>query len=132
MKPVWIVDDDRSIRWVLEKTLAREQIPFKSFASANEALALLDAGGEAPQVLLSDIRMPGQSGLDLLQQVKARFPALPVIITVACDWLRRPMARNTSCMAGAWPRISGVSSTSSDAPAWCELSSIARRISSSA
>ena len=92
MKPVWIVDDDRSIRWVLEKTLAREQIPFKSFASANEALALLDAGGEAPQVLLSDIRMPGQSGLDLLQQVKARFPALPVIIMTAYSDLESAVA----------------------------------------
>ncbi len=92
MKPVWIVDDDRSIRWVLEKTLAREQIPFKSFASANEALALLDAGGEAPQVLLSDIRMPGQSGLDLLQQVKGRFPALPVIIMTAYSDLESAVA----------------------------------------
>jgi two-component system nitrogen regulation response regulator GlnG len=83
MKPVWIVDDDKSIRWVLEKTLAREQIPFKSFASATEALTQLDAGAAPPQVLVSDIRMPGQSGLDLLQQFKARFPSLPVIIMTA-------------------------------------------------
>ncbi|MES2770931.1 MAG: nitrogen regulation protein NR(I) [Pseudomonadota bacterium] len=92
MKPVWIIDDDKSIRWVLEKTLTRGQIPFKSFASANEALAALDKldkcdqhhnAAEAPQVLISDIRMPGQSGLDLLKQVKERFPALPVIIMTA-------------------------------------------------
>jgi two-component system nitrogen regulation response regulator GlnG len=83
MKPVWIVDDDKSIRWVLEKTLSREQILFKSFASATEALAQLDSGGAAPQVLVSDIRMPGQSGLDLLQQFKLRFPSLPVIIMTA-------------------------------------------------
>ena len=51
MKPVWIVDDDKSIRWVLEKTLSREQTPFKSFTSATEALAQLDAGTEPPQVL---------------------------------------------------------------------------------
>ena len=82
MKPVWIVDDDKSIRWVLEKTLSREQILFKSFASASEALSQLDAGAAPPQVLISDIRMPGQSGLDLLQQVKDRFPSLPVIITL--------------------------------------------------
>lgn len=69
MKPIWIIDDDRSIRWVLEKTLTREDIPFKSFASASEALEALDAG-ELPQVLISDIRMPGASGLDLLQRVK--------------------------------------------------------------
>ena len=83
MKPVWIVDDDKSIRWVLEKTLSREQLPFKSFASASEALAQLDLGVEAPQVLVSDIRMPGESGLDLLKQVKKRFPTLPVIIMTA-------------------------------------------------
>ncbi len=92
MKPVWIVDDDKSIRWVLEKTLSREQIPFKSFASANEALAQLDAGAETPQVLVSDIRMPGQSGLDLLQQVKARFPTLPVIIMTAYSDLESAVA----------------------------------------
>jgi two-component system nitrogen regulation response regulator GlnG len=83
MKPVWIVDDDKSIRWVLEKTLSREQVPFKSFASASEALAQLDLGVEPPQVLVSDIRMPGESGLDLLRKVKARFPSLPVIIMTA-------------------------------------------------
>ena len=83
MKPVWIIDDDKSIRWVLEKTLAREQIPFKSFASASEALAQLDLGVEPPQVLVSDIRMPGETGLDLLKQVKERFPSLPVIIMTA-------------------------------------------------
>ncbi len=83
MKPVWIVDDDKSIRWVLEKTLAREQVPFKSFPSASEALSQLDLGAEPPQVLVSDIRMPSESGLDLLKQVKLRFPSLPVIIMTA-------------------------------------------------
>ncbi len=83
MKPVWIVDDDKSIRWVLEKTLSREQTPFKSFASASEALSQLDAGCEPPQVLVSDIRMPGESGLDLLRKVKERFPTMPVIIMTA-------------------------------------------------
>ena len=83
MKSVWIVDDDKSIRWVLEKTLSRERIAFKSFASANEALSQLVLGAEPPQVLVSDIRMPGESGLDLLKQFKERFPALPVIIMTA-------------------------------------------------
>jgi len=81
MKPVWVVDDDRSIRWVFEKALTREGIPFKTFAAAQEALEALGAG--APQVLISDIRMPGSSGLDLLQQVKQRHPGLPVIIMTA-------------------------------------------------
>src|SRR2546421_8001033 len=63
MRPVWVIDDDRSIRWVFEKALAREGIPFKTFAQATEAMEALDAAG-APQVLVSDIRMPGTSGLD--------------------------------------------------------------------
>jgi len=81
MKPVWIIDDDRSIRWVFEKALARENIAFKAFASATEALAALE--DETPQVMVSDIRMPGESGLELLQQAKARHPSLPVIIMTA-------------------------------------------------
>ena len=67
MKPVWIVDDDRSIRWVFEKALSREGIAYSSFASAREAMDALSGG--APQVLVSDIRMPGQSGIVLLQEV---------------------------------------------------------------
>ncbi len=81
MKPVWIIDDDRSIRWVFEKALTRENIAFKAFSSAREALAALDE--ETPQVVVSDIRMPGESGLELLQQAKARHPSLPVIIMTA-------------------------------------------------
>jgi two-component system, NtrC family, nitrogen regulation response regulator GlnG len=82
MNSVWIVDDDRSIRWVLEKALAREDISCKSYASANEARNALDSG-QLPQVLVSDIRMPGDSGLDLLRHVKASWPELPVIIMTA-------------------------------------------------
>jgi len=81
MKPVWIVDDDRSIRWVIEKALSREGIPFSSFSTAKEALDALSGG--APEVLVSDIRMPGQSGLELLQTVKTRHPAVPVIVMTA-------------------------------------------------
>ena len=82
MNPVWIIDDDRSIRWVLEKALGREGIPSKCFGSADEALAAFDHG-QRPQVLVSDIRMPGSSGLDLLRHVKANYPDLPVIIMTA-------------------------------------------------
>ena len=81
MKPVWIVDDDRSIRWVIEKALSREGIAFNSFASAQDALDALS--DESPEVLVSDIRMPGRSGLDLLQAVKQRHPAVPVIVMTA-------------------------------------------------
>ena len=81
MKPVWIVDDDRSIRWVIEKALSREGIAFNSFSSAQEALDALS--GATPEVLVSDIRMPGRSGLELLQAVKQRYPAVPVIVMTA-------------------------------------------------
>jgi two-component system, NtrC family, nitrogen regulation response regulator GlnG len=81
MKPIWIVDDDESIRWVLQKALARENLASKSFSSAREAIAALQH--ETPQVLVSDIRMPGASGLELLQVVKAQHPGLPVIIMTA-------------------------------------------------
>jgi len=80
-KPVWIVDDDRSIRWVLEKALAREGIAYQTFASAREALQALQQS--QPQVLVSDIRMPGESGLNLLTSIKERFPQIPVIIMTA-------------------------------------------------
>ncbi len=83
MNKVWIIDDDRSIRWVLEKALSREDIPFRSFDSATEALAELDHSSQPPAVMLSDIRMPGASGLELLQKVKLRHAQLPVIIMTA-------------------------------------------------
>ncbi|MEW6763891.1 MAG: nitrogen regulation protein NR(I) [Pseudomonadota bacterium] len=81
MKPIWIVDDDASIRWVLEKALARESLETRSFANARDALTAFET--DTPQVLVSDIRMPGESGIDLLQAVKARHPGLPVIIITA-------------------------------------------------
>jgi len=81
MKPIWIVDDDRSIRWVLERALAKASLPCRAFAQAQEVLNALEA--ETPQVLVSDIRMPGTSGIGLLQTVKQRYPSLPVIIMTA-------------------------------------------------
>ncbi len=81
MKPVWIIDDDRSIRWVLEKSLARADIEFKSFSTADEALRALPQ--DQPQVVVSDIRMPGRSGLDFLQVLHERYPLIPVIIMTA-------------------------------------------------
>ena len=92
MKPIWIVDDDQSIRFVLEKALLRENLPTRSFTNPRDVLTALDALGthseahnsdQAPQILVSDIRMPGGSGLDLLEKVKERFPSLPVIIMTA-------------------------------------------------
>jgi len=81
MNAVWIVDDDQSIRWVLERALSREGFDVRAFASARECLTALDL--DSPQVLVSDIRMPGESGIELLQQVKQRRPGMPVIIMTA-------------------------------------------------
>lgn len=89
MKPIWIVDDDASIRFVLEKALSRESMPTRSFsqpAQVLDALAAIADGGDqsaSPQVVVSDIRMPGASGLQLLEQVHARVPGVPVIIMTA-------------------------------------------------
>jgi two-component system nitrogen regulation response regulator GlnG len=85
MKPIWIVDDDQSIRFVLEKALLRESLPTRSFSNPKEVLQALDscAAEDGPQILVSDIRMPGGSGLDLLNQIKQRLPGLPVIIMTA-------------------------------------------------
>ncbi len=81
MKPIWIVDDDQSIRFVLEKALAREELPVRSFTNPRDVLTALH--DDVPQVLVSDIRMPGGSGLDLLAKVKEKYPGLPVIIMTA-------------------------------------------------
>ncbi|MFW7342641.1 nitrogen regulation protein NR(I) [Pollutimonas sp. H1-120] len=90
MKPVWIVDDDQSIRWVLEKALARVAIPAQSFASAADALeALRDT---LPSVLLTDVRMPGQDGLSLLHRIKQDHPDLPVIVMTAFTDLNSTVA----------------------------------------
>lgn len=81
MKPVWIVDDDQAIRWVLEKALTRAGIETVSFASAQEVQTALH--DDVPAALVSDIRMPGKDGLTLLKDVKRAHPALPVIIMTA-------------------------------------------------
>ena len=85
MKPIWIVDDDQSIRFVLEKALLRENLPTRSFTNPRDVLTALNTANEenGPQVLVSDIRMPGGSGLDLLEKVKEKYPGLPVIIMTA-------------------------------------------------
>ncbi|UTW44300.1 nitrogen regulation protein NR(I) [bacterium SCSIO 12696] len=78
---VWVVDDDNSIRWVMEKTLVRNQIPCRSFNSAENLLTAL--GQEAPDVIISDVHMPGMSGMKLLENIHHNHPKVPVIITTA-------------------------------------------------
>jgi two-component system nitrogen regulation response regulator GlnG len=78
---VWLVDDDASIRWVLERALRNGGMAPRAFEAAEPALDALRR--EAPDVLITDIRMPGQSGLDLLKKIRDARPALPVIVMTA-------------------------------------------------
>ncbi|MGV3582136.1 MAG: nitrogen regulation protein NR(I) [Methylophilus sp.] len=90
MKPIWILDDDKSIRWVFEKALARTDLEFKTFSSTAEALNALNR--EQPQVIVSDIRMPNGSGLDFLTEIKQKYPEIPVIIMTAYSDLESAVA----------------------------------------
>ena len=79
---VWIIDDDESIRWVLDRALQREGIEVRGFDSADAAWAALD-GEPVPDAIVADIRMPGLNGLDFLERMQARPDAPPVIIMTA-------------------------------------------------
>lgn len=78
---VWVVDDDSSIRWVLERALTQAGIDNESFADADQLLQRIDA--DQPDVIISDIRMPGTDGLQLLSLLSEKHPDLPIIITTA-------------------------------------------------
>ena len=78
---VWVIDDDRSIRWVLHKALERDRLRVTTFDSANAALDALSQS--RPDAIMSDIRMPGMDGMTLLGEVSSRYPGLPVIIMTA-------------------------------------------------
>ena len=78
---VWVIDDDRSIRWVLEKALQKAGMEVETFASADGVLSALDR--EQPDAIVSDIRMPGMDGITLLEKIREAWPDLPVIIMTA-------------------------------------------------
>jgi two-component system nitrogen regulation response regulator GlnG len=78
---IWIAEDDRSLRWVMEKAIRREEIQVRSFENGED---LLDAlADDQPEIIISDIRMPGMDGLELLQRIHADHPDMPIIITTA-------------------------------------------------
>ena len=78
---VWVVDDDNSIRCVLERALNQAGIQNRCFEEADSLLAEIEQS--QPDAIISDIRMPGTNGLEMLNQLHARFPDLPIIITTA-------------------------------------------------
>jgi len=87
---VWVVDDDASIRWVLERALKQAGLETRAFEHADAALAALRQG--APDVLVTDIRMPGRSGLEMLEEIRAKRPRLPVIVMTAHSDLESAVA----------------------------------------
>ena len=87
---VWVVDDDQSVRWVLEKALRQAGMETRSFERAEH---LLDAiGSDSPDVLITDVRMPGMSGLALLERLNERLPGLPIIVITAHSDLENAVA----------------------------------------
>ena len=78
---IWIAEDDRSLRWVMEKAIRREDIHVKSFENGEDLLEALEK--DQPEIIISDIRMPGMDGLELLQRIHADHPEMPIIITTA-------------------------------------------------
>jgi two-component system nitrogen regulation response regulator GlnG len=87
---VWVIDDDRSIRWVLERALNKADIEVTSFDSASAALSALES--DTPDAVVTDIRMPGMDGLDLLDRLHRDHPELPVIIMTAHSDLESAVA----------------------------------------
>ena len=78
---IWIAEDDRSLRWVMEKAIRREDIQVRSFENGEDLLEALVK--DQPEIIISDIRMPGMDGLELLQSIHADHPNMPIIITTA-------------------------------------------------
>jgi two-component system, NtrC family, nitrogen regulation response regulator GlnG len=91
---VWVVDDDQSVRWVLEKALKQADMETRSFERAEHLLEALDlsSGERVPDVLITDVRMPGMSGLALLDRLRTSQPELPIIVMTAHSDLENAVA----------------------------------------
>src|SRR5210317_1728329 len=87
---VWVVDDDRSIRWVLDRALSQAGIPITAFNTADQAMHHLQ--DEAPLAIITDVRMPGMSGLEFLKEVQSIHPNVPIIIMTAHSDLQSAVA----------------------------------------
>lgn len=139
---VVVVDDDRAIRWVLERALAQPDLEVETFERADRALErLLEA---PPEVLVTDIRMPGLDGLDLMARVREAHPELPVIVMTAHSDLDSAVAsyqggafstcpspststRRSPWCAGPWPTPASASARSACPRGWMPRSSARRR-----
>ena len=97
---VWVVDDDRSIRWVLEKALDQAGIPVTLFASAEDAQDAM--ASELPTVVLTDIRMPGMDGLSFVKVIQERDPKIPIVVMTAHSDLESAVELSAWCF-----RVSG-------------------------
>ena len=86
----WVVDDDQSVRWVLEKALRQAGMETRSFERAEHLLEAIDT--DAPDVLITDVRMPGMSGITLLERLHGNFPNLPIIVITAHSDLENAVA----------------------------------------
>lgn len=128
---VWVIDDDQSIRWVFERALDKAQLNNRSFSNADAALASLTTN--APKVVVTDIRMPGTDGLQLLTRLRNDWPNIPVIIMTAhsdldsavgayeggaFEYLPKPfdVEEAINLVRRAWASNSGHHRTISDAP----------------
>ena len=78
---VWVVDDDQSVRWVLEKALRQADMEGRTFERAEHLLEAIEHG--EPDVLITDVRMPGMSGIALLERLRTTCPNLPIIVITA-------------------------------------------------
>ena len=87
MKKIFVVDDDKSIRWVLEKALTKNN--YKVFVYDDPKAMILDIENFKPDVIISDIRMPGMSGIDMLEKIKREYPKIPIIIMTAFSDLEK-------------------------------------------
>ena len=87
---VWVVDDDQSVRWVLERALRQAHMVSRSFGRAEHLLEAIEY--ETPDVLITDVRMPGMSGLALLERLQDKSPGLPIIVITAHSDLESAVA----------------------------------------
>jgi len=89
-KTIWVIDDDPGLRYVLEEYLSSQGFTVQAFAQGEELLAAIhvDASGSQPSLVMADIQLEGENGLDLMETLRQQYPNLPVIIMTAYSDLK--------------------------------------------